>query len=571
MRTTPFLLLILMAAAAAAQQAAPEKMTIAGTVIDKLTGQPIAGVTIVPPIPPLPKDAPDPRPTDPPRRPLLRSASDGTFTINDVGRDDGPFLRFTKSGYIDRSLNYMFSPAQGLTMKVRMQPTGIISGRVFDPKGGPEVDMAVTIYGYTRDHILVPKSITLTDDRGEYRLLDVIPGRYLVGFATKARRDTRLPANAPMLFLQFFTATDAPDVLCELYPGAGDAASAEIVEVKGGEEARLKDSVLGGARLGDIRVHLTNGDGSHIGDANLVLNGYGDNRSGQATAVALNLDFTGPQVKVYRPNGPGIFSAELNWKQTDGTVAYLAAPIEFTGRDVDVDIPVSKPSGQLEIHAFKEDSKGGTAPAPGASFRFCRPAMPCNFSDFTIKPEFGSFTPSDPKAGPDGTVRLLGLSEGRYVLRAGSLPLASGLGDSSAHISSATQAGHDVLKDGVLVSKSPSVVEIHFKSEAGGRVRGNVFNHQGHNVEDGVVALWPEELQGVMSLHSPSALEVGASGQFNIRGIRPGLYRAYAWSDARLDQALDPDFVQKFRDRATAVTIVENGDVALDLSILDGQ
>jgi hypothetical protein len=361
--------------------------------------------------------------------------------------------------------------------------------------------------------------------------------------------------------MQFFSSSDTPDSNRELYPGAGDISDAEMVEVKGGEEVRLKDIVLGAARLGEIRLHIAGAETDPISEADLVVNGFGDSRSGRAQPFRVSLESGNTLVRVYRPNGPGIFSADLNWRQQDGSMGTVATPIEFTGRDIDVDIAAAKPAGQLEIRTYIDDAQGNPMPASGAGFRICRLHTPCRYNDFAIRPEFG-FSLAVPilRSDAGGVLRLTGIAEGSFVLTdAGLAPPERG------YVVSATQNGHDVLKEGIVVSKSPSIVEVHFKRGVG-RIHGKLADRQGRKLDEGMILLQPEDN---VSLQLQYFAEVERTGDYAMGGVRPGRYRAYAWSNARIDQVLDPDFVDRFKGRGIPVTIGENAQVSLDLTILD--
>lgn len=542
----------------------PQPMTIEGAIVDALTGKPIPGVNVYPPQQPWPKDAPPPQPNSPPRRPLIRTANDGTFVIDNIpAQVDYPVVTFRKSGYLDLQVFYKFLPGERAHIAVRLKPTATLTGRVFDKTGQPAVDITVTVYRRGRDPVFTPTATAFTDDRGEFRLLDLLPETYLVGFASKPM--SRLPANAPIA-MQFFTRQDTPTAIRELYPGANDVASAETIEIKGGEELRLKDVTLGSVKMGEVHVRLVNAGNDRFKDVDLIVTGFGQNgRTNRAESPSrVHLESGTPYEKVFRPNGPGVFSARANWTEPDGTNASTVVPFEFSGRDIYVEVAAVKPSGRLNIRAWMDAADGTSRPLAGVDFQICRKDLPCIYNDFTIAPEIG-FTKalSGPASGADGMVHLDGIPEGRFELHDVHL---RGSGN-SVYLVSAVQENHDVLTEGVVVSKAESTIEVHIKP-ATSRVAGKVVDRQGRNVQEGIVVLLPEPpLDGVTFLLQRTS-NIDQTGSYEISGIRPGAYRVFALSDAGVD-IYDAQLMAKFRGRGTAVTIEENGHVALNLPALD--
>src|SRR5439155_18345099 len=68
-------------------------------------------------------------------------------------------------------------------LEIRLWRLGSITGRVLDERGEPAVGVAVRAFstawvaGHTQ---LVGTDVVTTDDRGEYRLANLMPGKYAV-------------------------------------------------------------------------------------------------------------------------------------------------------------------------------------------------------------------------------------------------------------------------------------------------------------------------------------------------------------------------------------------------------
>src|SRR3989449_667707 len=125
----------------------------------------------------------------------LQGISENSRTFTAVTSDAGKFiirgvppekyeLTVTRTGYVrsDQSLTLEDDP-RPRNVIVALNPTGAISGRIFDEFGEPVIGAEVRAMKsfYQRGgRILVPMQSAVTDDRGEYRLFWLPPGRYFV-------------------------------------------------------------------------------------------------------------------------------------------------------------------------------------------------------------------------------------------------------------------------------------------------------------------------------------------------------------------------------------------------------
>jgi hypothetical protein len=89
---------------------------------------------------------------------------------------------------------------QALEIQLPMTQTGVIGGRITDQFGNPlgraDVQAVRTIYQDGRRVFAAVKSGT-TDDRGEYRLFWLPPGRYYVNVLAAGFRQFVVNAEAP--------------------------------------------------------------------------------------------------------------------------------------------------------------------------------------------------------------------------------------------------------------------------------------------------------------------------------------------------------------------------------------
>jgi protocatechuate 3,4-dioxygenase beta subunit len=163
--------------------------SIAGRIVDAATGQPIAGAQV------SVSQADTGRSTT--------SESDGRYAVGNLG--SGRYrLRVVAPGYLAREFGD--APPLGYTpiaplgrdltgMDVRLNRGATIAGRVVDDAGNPVVAVPVRVFRLSGEPgntfiSIAGRSMGLslgadprgqTDSRGEYRILAVAPGEYLVG------------------------------------------------------------------------------------------------------------------------------------------------------------------------------------------------------------------------------------------------------------------------------------------------------------------------------------------------------------------------------------------------------
>jgi hypothetical protein len=128
---------------------------------------------------------------------------------------------------------------------LRLAPFGVITGRVRDEEGGPVPHMFVSamVFSYAaRGRILTARASATTDDRGEYRMFEVQPGRYCIG--------------AGPVFARPKSAGDDTSYQTSYFPGVIDPTAATLVELAPGQQLSGINFVLHRAHLTTIRGRL---------------------------------------------------------------------------------------------------------------------------------------------------------------------------------------------------------------------------------------------------------------------------------------------------------------------------
>jgi hypothetical protein len=204
------------------QEETPAKASIGGAVVRIGTGEPIAARVILSraattgdgqlapspagpaPLPPIAPDASGGATVASPPSPIpaVNTDGQGKFIIKDL--EPGTYrLTVAANGYAREEYGQRVAGGQGTPISVkasqiikdivvRMTPAGYVTGRIADETGRPAVGAQVqllrTSYNATGQRTYQSAGQTRVNDRGEYRLFWVTPGRYFLFWITAGAR-----------------------------------------------------------------------------------------------------------------------------------------------------------------------------------------------------------------------------------------------------------------------------------------------------------------------------------------------------------------------------------------------
>ena len=522
--------------------------SLEGVVVDAKTGAPVAGVTI--------QGLNDLR-----NQPVVATDEEGRFVLENIplGRVQ---LLFDKNRYLEETIP--FTVASGQTARVgvvKLTPGGIISGKLRKTDGTPAVNIGVELFSYkvlngTPRLVLVGSSST--NDLGEYRLTRLLPNRFLVGFNPSGPRERNIRCDCGEF--QWFPNTPnsfGNEERPFLYPGVGDVASAEWILIDGAE-VRLKDTVVRANRFGVVRLHFRSPElpkdiKFDLIDAfvdNSIVFGNPSRESWAADRFTdVHLDAS-DVVRSFWPIRVGTIEAGTRWTTASGEDLHLSKRFEFTGRDTDVFIDLSKPEGQLDVQVFLERPDGSRIPLAGVVPKLCDVESDACLSPFHMK-----------ETGADGVLRVRSVWNGRYTLtRLDNMPPDS-------YVASALQEERNALSSAVIVTTDPSTLNIIVKTGLI-NTEGRVLDNEGHAVGNAVVGIVPDAPLDVNRLEAlRRTARTDQDGRFLLSGVSPGNYRIYArlpWGSNSLEPAAE------LGRRGTPVRLQESGRLEKDLQLLTG-
>src|SRR5579862_1285581 len=260
MKAAAFLLIIpAVLSAQAVSDAKPA--AVAGKVVNSVTGEPLRKVDLIltnslvpegfddmakqfgldlPDSPNAPK--PPVKPAEPKKSFSATTDASGKFRFEKIDPGDY-YLKVKHAGFVD--LNY--KPAVKLAsqgrlhltagnevvdLELRLVPNGAIAGKVVDEDGDPITDAMVTAmsFNYTMGHPkLTPGDTAQVNDRGEFRLGKLAPGRYYL-CASKMADPVGTPPPPPK------DGSKETGYVPSFFPGATGVEQAEVIEVKAGSD-----------------------------------------------------------------------------------------------------------------------------------------------------------------------------------------------------------------------------------------------------------------------------------------------------------------------------------------------
>jgi protocatechuate 3,4-dioxygenase beta subunit len=416
---------------------------------------------------------------------------------------------------------------------VRLTPAAVIAGRVSTEGDEPVPNVFVQTmkYTYTNDkRQLTDVGTSTTNDRGEYRIWGLAPGKYYI-------RATHPRAQAPRPGAQVFVPV--------FYPGVTDPSRTQPIEVHPGDEVTgidlsfiLQHSVRVSGRVVNTngqpdkgaQVTLVAGAGSMsftIGQASADTKGFFEIRGvppGSYTVIAEQFG-TGDSDKAMR----GRTSLEVG-ETNVADVEVATGPGSTVSGHLRIDGKTNPDLSKMSVTLDAQDDLASLGFAP-------------DVSNIPVR--------------PDGTFIFQNVPEGTY--RINLVPLPNGYYLKPSGEEDAVEAG---LKVG---HNRAAAVELTLSTGAG-RIAGNVTKDD-HAFPGATVVLVPDAPRRGQARFYRQAL-ADASGNFTIANITPGDYKLFAWEEIERGAYFDPDFMQSCEDSGKSVHVEEGGNATAQLVLI---
>jgi hypothetical protein len=411
------------------------------------------------------------------------------------------------------------SNAQIKNLSLTMVRSGVITGRIVRDDGKNAVNVITYLkqlrfddYGRKKlISVLGPtapgQTSILTDDRGIYRLFDIPPGDYYLGF-----RGTGVWG---------------------FFPGTDDERFATPIHVRPGEEVQAP------VMNGKPPVPVRSLNFSYIyppelafapDDISFVTPYLGDTMTMVGAIQAGNqIHIPAGATRIIATAGRSGLNIPLYYNDIqipDGTADVTLALTFLRG---------AKITGSLELR--RQD--GTTTNVPGLN---------CILRSDSLSVS-GAKSPT-----------CIGqqYSRGIYNFELQNIP-------ADDYVVSATASGKDILSQPLQLEGDTEIRVI--LATNGGIIKGKVSDAL-RNIPDAVIALVPDApLQQAGPLYRSVTSDL--NGTFELHGIRPGTYRLFAWSSLDGAGYRNAEFMKVYQERGTPVRIEKDEQVSIDLQVLN--
>ena len=510
------------------------------------------------------------------------SDRNGRFAFSNV--EPGSYrIAAARNGYARQEYGQRVFGGQGRVLTVAagqgveaitigLTAAGTVTGVVRDPSGdaitGLQVQLVRHVYGASGQRTFVTAGTDRTDDRGEYRVFWVTPGRYYLVVHPSASARAVATLGTPGTSNEIAETRFPPTY----FPGTIDLSQASLIDVGPGTELTGIDVTVSRQDLFRIKgrvVDPATGQPPRTASVTIVP------RGSAATPVALfgSASPYNPADGTFelRDVAPGAYwvRATVTAASADSVLTANAA-----GRTL-ADIFTESVMAGRRVASVAADVVGSDVDGliitvgAGASIRGRLRVEGQTLADVdnlerlqvTLRPATtGTTSNRHPPLTADGGFRLDNVSPGDYFLTVQPLP-------SGYYVKEARLDQMDALEQPLVISGAVSGRLDVLLSGAAGRVDGTVVDNRGQGVPGVQAVLVPaQRLRWRFDLFRTATTD--STGRFSMTGIPPGDYSLFSWEALESFAYFDEDLLRRFEAAGTSVRIAESSTATVKVTII---
>jgi hypothetical protein len=452
----------------------------------------------------------------------------------------------------------------------RLVATAAVSGRVRTSSGEPGAAMNIQLmraaYNVQGQRTFQAVSSGRTDDRGDYRLFWVTPGRYYVSVGGNSSTIISASDGSSVLFLSTGLAdASSTNVAAVYYPGTTDPLRATTIEVGPGGELPGIDIILPEQQVYRVRGRVVDtSTGLPPRTASISLIPRDSAFSGLSSNIPPNYNGTTGTFDM-RNVPPGAYW--LRAQATESTATAVITP-NAVGRTVSEALSMAtnaRTAAQrpLDVAADMEGvvlELGPGISIPG-SLRVEGAALPATPSPrVTLRPTNpnGLSSPLLP-LNADGTFTLTNIMPGEYRATVLGMPV-------DYYVKEARIEQTDVLNDPWVITGPVRGSLNVVVSSATGQIEGTVTDSRLQGVSALVTVLIPDQHRDRSDLFRTAVTD--QSGKFTMRGVAPGAYKIFAWEALEPNAYFDPQILRQYEEQGKAIRMVEGGKITAEVKMI---
>ena len=524
----------------------PARAVIEGAVINTLNGRMVPRATVVLRNAKKPADAKS-----------TRADGTGHFVFKDV--DPGAYrLSADRQGYFYDSGKWglalrveVSTGEQRKDLRLRLMPTAVVTGQIMDENADPiqHVQVKLLARAYRgRRMVLDVAGLGLTDDRGEYRIYDVLPGHYyILAQATATLRAKGLQvigATGIVGVIQVASGAEPdpePDFTYapQFYPGTSDFLQAQSLPVRPGEELH-SDFLMTSSPSVAVQGKVVNGITGAPANHPVVTVSWSEHWDSGIDAKVSAEDATFEAHDL----APGTHTLRTSFTE-DGLTYTGQQTVEVGPLGIRNVLLIGLPDSEIAGTVRVEGSEQERSAVKRVAIEFLGKDTPNRSTATATLPDLQFKTALHP--GDSYTVAAL------------NLPL-------DYYLKGVNLSGHRVLKNDVVVSDRRGAIEL-VVSPDGGHLEGTVVDDNGQPVAAAVVLVPEATKRDDRSLFRQSV--ASSKGKFALRGIAPGTYTLLALDDVDFEELVThPEILKPYEDGGQSVTVDERGNYNVLLKII---
>jgi 5-hydroxyisourate hydrolase-like protein (transthyretin family) len=545
-------------------QQTPSTGSIEGIVVRADTEQPIANAQVL--LTQLPSSVVGALDAIPP----VITDADGKFVFKNLKPADYRVAAtangFVRQEYGQRTLNgqgRLLFVAIGQSINdanIRMTQAGTISGRILDETGQPATGTPVQLlrvfYGPQGKNYQPagPASSTTADDRGNYRMFGVTPGRYYLMAGTPPAVMNLLPRGG--------LPTGGSRYSLSYYLNASNLDQATMIEVKTGEESSFDMRLKKANQLFHVRGRVINSSPGPFPADMMMFLGYSTfSSSGSANRPNSFDPATGAFDVASVPPGEftvGIVQAPqtprgANTEQQAQRAMGLAASVRVHVTDADIDglILTLTPGITVAGKLIVEGQPMSAVP------NLDQLRLTVRSSPLVT----GLAMPPASVIAADGSFQVTGLREGEY--RAQMSTSAPGFYVKSIKYGDEEIAGTVFKFSGSRAGSFEVVLKAGTPS-----ISGRVTDSQSRPVSGVTVVFIPAQRSRVDLFRNTYTDQ---DGKFTMANLAQGDYKVFSWEAADNNTYFDPNFLEQYEQLGKTISVTGTSNSSVDVKLIPAQ